>query len=327
MYATICTLTCADRALFFGGSLSRSSDEAEGIGNSVRHREPNRRLGTHGERRHRCRSSSSVDTNDSGSSIESQGDDERTRRRHRRRNRDVGAGLGSSSELIFTRSEETRIIRSLQRKLLSNDGARLSRIERRLLQADPARSGVVSMSTFRAALSKEAKSGNGANIGRDETIWLMENLRGRNGKNVAILKIRGLLDTEEPGVKRRSGVKISEEMEPHRSCRTRRGSTQSNNRSRGTRRRAGGPDTDDGARERLGGGGRTTSESDTSGQGGASLRRRASPAAPARWAIRHGTVGQWLHDVAAPMVSVHPAALQSWNTLGTLYDHRYKQVS
>lgn len=291
-------------------SLSWSSDETESVGNSVGQREKNRRRNTRGERGHRRHSSPSTESNDSGSTIEAQRDNKHTRRGYRHRNGNAGAGLGSS-ELLFTHGEEIRIIRTLRRKLLSNNGARLSRIEKRLLQADRARSGIVSISVFKAALSKETKSENGANIGRDEMIWLVEKLRGRNGKNVAILKIRGLLEAEDAGMERRFGDATSEKKERRRDYRTRRGSTQSNHRSRGSRHRGGGSDTDDQECDRSGSGGNTTSESDADGRSATALQRRLSPPPPARWAIRHGTVGQWLHDVAAPMVSVKAYALRA----------------
>lgn len=171
------------------------------------------------------------------------------------------------------------------------------------MRADHSRKGSVSVSTFKAALAAECKSG-GFDIKCDEVLWFTEKLRGRDGRTVKILKMRALLEDEETGGHRPlSGKRRQVERQHHRNT-TRRNSTSRRGESRG-----------DGLTEngvgQAGNGGKTTSESDNSSRGGATrtLPWRSSPPPPARWAIRHGTVGQWLHEVAAPMVSGERACL------------------
>lgn len=238
-------------------------------------------------------SSDEVGSADSGSSIETQVDS--SRRGHRKGKH---SGRFSSPDVSLDHGEERKIRRSLERKLLSDNGARLSRIERRLLRADQSREGSVSVSTFKAALAAESKS-DGAGIQSDEVFWLIQKLRGRNGKNVNILKMRALLENKETGRGHRSGSGRWQQVERrhHRQHTTHRGSTSRHGESR---RR--GSDLAEYGGERADSGGQTTSESDNSSSG-ATLKWRSSPSSPAKWAIRHGTVGQWLHDVAAPMVS------------------------
>lgn len=195
----------------------------------------------------------------------------------------------------FTHNEESRIRRSLRRKLLSNNGARLSDIERRLLHADHRRTGAVSISTFKAALAAASRSDNGADIPRDEALWLIRCLMGRNGKSIAIMKMREILENKE-SVRRHHRHR-------DRCDTTRKSSSVSQGREERRRRKGESTTDDDGQGWTIRGGG-TTSESDSSSRGGAALQWKLSPPSPARWATRQGTVGQWLHEVAAPMVSV-----------------------
>lgn len=197
---------------------------------------------------------------------------------------------------LFTHIEESRIRRSLQRKLLSNNGVRLSGIERRLLRADHPGKGAVSVSTFKAALAAASRSENGADIRHDEVLWLLQRLVGRNGKNVAIMKIRELLENKENG-----GRVQRHHWHRDRCDTTRRGSGMS--RGTGTRHRSGESTSDDDGEDWAGRRGRTTSESDSSGRGDAAFASQLLPTSSAGWTVRQGTVGQWLHDVAAPMVS------------------------
>lgn len=187
--------------------------------------------------------------------------------------------------------EDRNIRRSLQRKLLSNNGARLSRIERRLLRADHSREGAVSVATFKAALAAESKS-DGAEMRRHEMLWLTQMLAGRNGRNVAILKMRRLLEDEDTGGGRRSATGGRGQ-----------GTRNYRRRSEESMLRKSGSNYEDGGDGRSGSGDQICgSESSRRSRGGAQ-KWRSSPPPPARWAIRQGTVGQWLHEVAAPMVS------------------------
>jgi len=190
----------------------------------------------------------------------------------------AGAGNDRSS----SHGEDSKIRRSLQRKLLSNHGARLSRIERRLLRADRSREGAVSVATFKAALAAASESDR-FEIRRREMLWLTRRLAGRNGRNVTIFKMRRLLEDKDGEEGRRLAGGGGQGRRTHR------------RRSESRLRR--GMSTDE-----TGSDGRTGSESGRSSRGGA-LNWRSSPTPPARWAIRQGTVGQWLHEVAAPMVS------------------------
>ena len=258
-------------------------------------------------------SSDEVGSADSGSSIETQVDSSSGRRGHRGGRY---SGRFSSSDLSLAHGEERKIRRSLERKLLSDNGARLSKIERRLLRADQSREGSVSVSTFKAALAAESTS-DGASIQSDEVLWLIQKLRGRNGRNVKILKMRALLENEETdgttrGHRPGSGRRRQVERRNHQQHTARRHSTSRHGESR---RRGDNLPEDGGGR--VGSGGQTTSESDASSIG-ATLKWRSSPQPPAKWAIRHGTVGQWLHDVAAPMVSGKRACVSEQQTGHTI---------
>lgn len=215
---------------------------------------------------------------------------------------DSGSSIEAHDLHSFTRNEESRIRRSLQRKLLSNNGARLNGIERMLFRADHPREGAVSVSTFKAALTAASKSDNGTDIRRDEVLWLIQCLMGRNGKNVAIMKMRELLENKRS----RGGVR-RHHRRGDRCDATRRSSNASQRDDR--RRRKGELTTDDDGEDWAAMRGRTTSESDSSSRGDAAFRWQLSHPSPARWAIRQGTVGQWLHEVAAPMVSFKFALL------------------
>lgn len=205
----------------------------------------------------------------------------------------------SSPGVSFTHREERKIRRSLERKLLSDNGARLSRIERRLLRADHQREGSVGVSTFKAALGADSKS-DGTDIQSDEVLWLTQKLMGRNERNIKFLKMRSLLENQEEGGHHSGSQRVRQpERKYHPQHPTRRTSMS----RRGESRRGRGGLTEEDGRRRAGDGGRTTSDSDNSSRGSATNQWRSSPPPPARWAIRHGTVGQWLHEVAAPMVS------------------------
>ncbi|CAN0050839.1 unnamed protein product [Ectocarpus sp. 12 AP-2014] len=273
-------------------SSSWSSDESGIVGNNARRWQRGRPNIKEGTQTRRPYSSPSLGSNDSGSSIETDIDRCSKQVRHQRDGNTAAAGHS-------THAGEIRVVKSLQRKLLSDNGARLSRIERRLLRTDRKRKGVVSISTFEAALAAEKNTDDRAVVGRDEVRWLTRKLTGRNGKSVAILRMRALLESEEEtGWKRRSSRKG--QVDRHQYHRHRYHATlQCGRSSRGSerRRRSNGSTAGDG--EEIGG--ETTSESTCSGRGDALLQRRSSPPPPARWAIRQGTVGQWLHEVAAPM--------------------------
>lgn len=199
--------------------------------------------------------------------------------------------------------EDSKIRGSLQRKLLSNNGARLSRIERRLLRADRSREGTVSVATFKAALAAASKS-DGADIRRHEMLWLTRRLAGRNGRNVAILKMRRLLeDNDREGARRPASEGVGQGKRNYR----RRSEI-------GLRR---GVSTDE-----SGSDGRAGSESGRSSRGGA-MKWRSSPPPPARWAIRQGTVGQWLHEVAAPLVSKRYVCKYAAKLAGSIFTRRF----
>lgn len=274
-------------------SSSSSSDESGVVGNNARRRQRGRPSTKEGTQTRRPYSSPSLASNDSGSSIETDIDRCSKQVRHQR---DGNTAAGHS-----THAGEIRVVKSLQRKLLSANGARLSRIERRLLRTDRKRNGVVSISAFEAALAAEKNTDGRAVIGRDEVRWLTRKLTGRNGKSVTILRMRALLESEEEtGWKRRSGRKGQVDRDQYHRHRY-HDTSQCGRSSRGSERRRRGNGSTAGDGEEIGGG--TTSESTCSGgRGGTSLQRRSSPPPPARWAIRQGTVGQWLHEVAAPMV-------------------------
>ncbi|CAM9125616.1 unnamed protein product, partial [Ectocarpus sp. 13 AM-2016] len=225
-------------------------------------------------------SSPSLASNDSGSSIETDIDRCSKQVRHQRDGNTTAAGHS-------THAGEIRVVKSLQRKLLSDNGALLSRIERRLLRTDHKRKGVVSISTFEAALAAE-KNIDGTVIGHDEVRWLTRKLTGRNGKSVAILRMRALLESEEEtGWKRRSSGKGRVDRHQHHRHRY-RATSQCGRSSRGSERRRRSKWSTAGDGEEIGG--ETMSESTCSGRGDAFLERRSLPPPPARWAIRQGTV-------------------------------------
>lgn len=280
------------RLIISSYSSSWSSDESGIVDNNARRRQRGRPNAKEGIQTRRPSSSPSLASNDSGSSIETDID------RCSKQVQYQPDGNTAAGHLIH--GGEIRVVKSLQRKLLSNNGARLSRIERRLLRTDRKKNGVVSISAFEAALAAEKKNDDRTVIGPDEVRWLTRKLRGRNGKSVAILRMRALLESEETGWKRRFGRKG--QVERHQYHRHHfHDTSQSGRSSRGSERRRRDNRSTAGDGEEIGGG--TTSESTCgSGRGGASLKRRSSPPPPARWAIRQGTVGQWLYEVAAPMV-------------------------
>lgn len=198
-------------------------------------------------------------------------------------------GRSSSPAELFTHHEESKIRKSLRRKLLSNDGVRLSRIERRLFRAHRRGDGVVRVSAFEDSLAAEAQTEKGASVRPNEALWLIEKLKDRNGRKLAVFKIRALLESgkEEQG---RAGVRTNSHAR-HRQ-KERRGHR--NNRPRGPEGCKG--RAADG--HRMGSEGRT-SESDCKQGDDIGLSTH-----PARWAVRQGTVGQWLYEAASPMVSL-----------------------
>ena len=178
----------------------------------------------------------------SGSSIDTSED-----RRARHRYAASRGTHGSSYTTTFSRREERKICRSLRCKLLSNNGALLSRIERHLLHADHRGDGFVSVAAFKDALAEgRNRDGRGRSILHDEKIWLVEKLKTRNGKRVSIFNIRRLLESVGQG------------------------QGESHGRPRYCER---------------------------------AMDSREPEEAPPKWVIRQGTVGQWLHNVASPMVS------------------------
>ena len=168
---------------------------------------------------------------------------------------------------------------------------RLSRIERRLFRADRRGDGVVRVCAFEDALAAEAKTEKEGGVRPNEALWLIEKLKDRNGRKVAIFKIRAILESrkEERG-QGRNGVRTNS----HARHRQRERGGSRNSRSRRSEvcrsRKAG--------RDRMGGEG-GASESDTTQGDAIGLSSH-----PARWAVRQGTVGQWLYEAASPMVSV-----------------------
>lgn len=191
---------------------------------------------------------------------------------------------------LFTQSEDRAICKSLRRKLLSNNGARLGRVERRLFRADRRGDGVVSTVALTDALAKEGKpEGGGRRVLPDEVVWLTEKLKGRNGKKVDVFKIRKLLGSDTDNG--RSGTRDDDRTHQSRRRQVHKSS------SRLKRRDGHGPGA--GGGDWAGAGGDETSGSDSGGSRDASQAEN-SP----RWATRQGTVGQWLNDVASPMVGI-----------------------
>lgn len=179
------------------------------------------------------------------------------------------------------------IARSLRRKLLVNNGKRLSRIERHLLRAinrngQREEDGWVSATAFEDALAADGKANRGGSaVTRDEALWLSDKLESRSGKKIACLRIRSLLaadDEESLGIRGHKG----------------RGGGDGDGGDNGWRRRV---NISTGAAEE--GSNSDTWEHDSGGA--CSIRRRRDGVA--RWAVRCGTVGQWLQEVASPMVS------------------------
>lgn len=240
-------------------------------------------------RRGRSPREHSLDSNDSGTSIDTQVD----RRGRRAINVFKRARSSSSSAELFTDREEDRIRRSLRRKLLSNDGMRLSRIEKRLFRADRRGDGVVRVSELEDCLAAEANTEKGASVRPNEALWLIEKLKDRNGKKVAVFKIRAILESEKEGRGQGKTGVLANSHARHRQ-RERHGSRSNRSRrSEGPVRRGG-----KGGGDRMGSAG-GTSESDSK-QGDV-----IGPSSyPARWAVRQGTVGQWLYEAASPMVSL-----------------------
>lgn len=191
---------------------------------------------------------------------------------------------------------------SLRKKLLANDGERLSKLEQHLSRADHRRDGWVTVRAFSDALKAEEKrypkATNGvARITRDEGLWLSEKLEGRSGKVVACSGIRALL---EQGCKEKQGGRA----EFGRNDRGWR------NRSRRSSERGSSVVVGESQRRRHGSSGdyrqiwklsNTNSDGSDSSNDGKELGQRRS----SKWAIKQGTVGQWLQDVASPMVSAH----------------------
>lgn len=156
---------------------------------------------------HRERRSRSPSSPDSGSSIFTPEVDRRIRRGRR-----YTSSPATSLTEALSRREIREIYRSLRRKLLSNNGALLSRIERRLLREDHRGNGLVPAAALKDALAMRSKSGDQDGcILREEMLWLLENMKTRSGKKVAIFKIRPLLESRnmkergETGVQSRCG--------------------------------------------------------------------------------------------------------------------------
>eukprot|EP00904_Undaria_pinnatifida_P000865 jgi/Undpi1/1077/HiC_scaffold_10.g04540.m1 len=239
-----------------------------------------------GKRRGRLPHEHSLDSDDSGASIDTQVD-----RRGRQAINAFKRGRSSSSPAeatLFTHREERKIRKSLRRKLLSNDGVRLSRIERRLVRADRRGDGFVRISAFEDSLTAEAQTKMGASVRANEALWLTEKLKDRNGRKVAIFKIRGILESgqEENG---QGKTNVREDSQ-----RRRRQRDQHRSRSRRTR----GSDVD---RGRSHSGNRRGSEGGTSESDGKQGNVVDEASHPARWTVRQGTVGQWLYEAASPM--------------------------
>lgn len=239
----------------------------------------------------------SVSSSDDGSSI-----DIPTNRRGQRTRASICHGAGGR---LFTQSEDRVIATSLRKKLLANDGKRLNRIERHLLRAtnrnsERAENGWVSVAAFEDALAADGKANRGRSaVTRDEALWLSEKLESCSGKKIACLRIRSLLvANDEEGLEIRGSKG--------------RGRGRENGGDRGWRRRV---DTSTGATQE-------SSDSDTwehDSGGACSIRRRQDGVA--RWAVRRGTVGEWLQEVASPMVSIANEGLFSSFKLSQALEH------
>lgn len=204
----------------------------------------------------------------------------------------------SGERRLFTHLEDRTVRKSLRQKLLANNATRLGRIERCLLHAANRSDGRASVTAFEDALASDAKAvdtaGRGERVRRNEVLWLIENLKGRNGRYVAVAKIRAVLEEGQRGGGRRGDGDESTQRHLKRRQtrdpfigRSRSGEVDGSSGSAGS-----------GSVRRIMGG--NTSELGVCRMKGA----RGRPAHPARWATRRGTVGQWLHDVASPMVSL-----------------------
>lgn len=226
-------------------------------------------------RRRQARPRSRSLSSDSGDSSITTPVDKRNQRRT------VSALYGAAGRL-FTQSEDRAIVKSLRKKLLVNDGKRLNRIERHLLRAMDDREhredGWVSASAFEEALLVDAKAnGNGEPMTRDEVLWLSEKLESRNRKKVSCYRIRSVLERDDEDY---LGVNSGKNRA--------RGHISGSNRRWKERTRT---------RQKIVKG----SDSDSSDHQGNRIHRSRHPA---EWAVRQGTVGQWLQDVASPMVSI-----------------------
>lgn len=224
-------------------------------------------------------------SSDSGSSIDSTAD-EREQRKRRARRREH---LSTCTTDLFTPSEDRAIRESLRRKLLLNDGVRLSRVERRLSHADRRGDGLVGISAFKDAFATEETAVNrSSRVARDETSWLIENLRTRNGKKVAILEMRSLLQSGREELDNRgSSVDSFEGGQSRRRRRSWSHQPERDEQRRVTWRSA----------SRIG---RDLNNHSLDNRRRLDISSPLDP--PAKWAIRHGSVGRWLHDVAAPLV-------------------------
>lgn len=239
--------------------------------------------------------SPSLTSNSSGSSIDSPVDRQGQRAEQARRH-------GSSGPL-FTESEDRAITKSLRRKLLVNDGKRLTQIEGLLFRADQNRrasgdgdNSWVTATAFADALAADGKANGGrggaARVTRDEALWLSEKLESRNGKKVACFRIRALL----------GGGGDSREA-----CTSRRGDGRShrNKIARGWREQSRERETVDQKARNIDGreANRGNDDGSASWDGDFDDPDVGRSARPAKWAVGRGTVGQWLQNVASPMVS------------------------
>lgn len=250
----------------------------------------------HNNKRHDRPPSRSLPSS-SGSSIETTRVDRRTQRERRNAMRRYPS---SDEQHLFTHFEDRSIGESLRQKLLSNNGARLGNIERCLLRAANRLDGRASVTAFEDALAADAKAiaaaGRGERIRWNEALWLTKKLRGRNRRHVAVSRIRAVLEAGHRGGRRDDD---GENTQQHLKRYQRRDPFRARSHDG-----EGGGGAHGGGLAGSGRVGRTMSGStNESGVCRVEAVRRRS-AYPARWAIRQGTVGQWLHDVASPMVSL-----------------------
>lgn len=134
----------------------------------------------------------------------------------------------------------------------------------------------MSTASLEDALRTEEERDDRFRISPDEALWLSKQLETRSGKNVARFRIRTLL-ADDPDVKK--GDATDSTGWRQKSKQAHRTRSPRCHRVSGLR-----------AAER-------------SGRASDGLEHEIDCAPQANWAVRRGTVGRWLRDVASPLVS------------------------